>query len=78
MLNFEIFILIVTILRFFYCALYTIKVERTQNLISIDLLVSEILIFKLILICKFENVPCSLGIKVKHFKKSVEVSGHVQ
>ena len=37
-----------------------------QNFNSIDLLVSEILIFKLILIFKFQNLPYTLGLEVKH------------
>ena len=39
-----------------------------QNFNSIAPFVSEIWIFKLILICKFENVPCALGFEVKHSK----------
>ena len=48
-----------------------------QNFNFIDPLVSEILIFKLILLCKFHNVPCAIGFEVKHSKVSVEFSGHV-
>ena len=32
-----------------------------QNFNSIGALASKILIFKFILICKFQNVPCTLG-----------------
>ena len=39
-----------------------------QNLSSVDLLVSEILIFKLTLIYKFLNVPRVLGFDGKHSK----------
>ena len=42
--------------------------NRIKNFNSIDLLVSEILIFKLILICKFQNAPCALGFEVKYSK----------
>ena len=49
-----------------------------QTIKSIGTLVSEILIFKLILICKFQNVPCALGFEANIKKFSVEVSGHVQ
>ena len=66
MLNFEISILIPTILRFLYCVLYTVKMERIQNFNIIDVLVSEILIFKEILMFKFQNVPCPLSFEVKH------------
>ena len=51
-----------------------IKVERIQNSNSVDLLVFQILIFKLILICKFQNVPCPLGFEVNIQNFSVEVS----
>ena len=37
-----------------------------QNLNSIGPLVFKILFFKLILICKFHNVPCALGFEVKY------------
>ena len=66
LLNIIIFILIVTILRFFYWVFYTIKIEVVQNMNLIDSLVTEIRIFKFILICKFQNVPCALGFEVKH------------
>ena len=39
-----------------------------QNSNLIGTLVTEILIFKLILICKFQNVPFSSGFEVKHSK----------
>ena len=41
------------------------KKENIQNLNLIGPLVSEI-IFKLILIFKFKNVPCALGFEIKH------------
>ena len=54
---------------FLYSIFYIIKIERMQNFNSIiDLLTSDILIFKLILICRFQNVPCALGFDVKHSK----------
>ena len=39
-----------------------------ENFNWIDLLVTEILIFKLILIFRFLNVPCALGFEAKHSK----------
>ena len=49
-----------------------------QNFNSGDVLVSEILIFKEILMCKFQNVPCPLGFEVKHSTFfPVEVLGNV-
>ena len=78
MQNFEISTLIPTILRFFHSVLYTIKRERIQQFNSINVLVSEILIFREILMCKFQNVPCPLGFEVKHSTYfSVEVLGIV-
>ena len=50
LVDFEISILIVTILWFFFCVFYTIKMEAVQNLNLIGPLVSEIWIFKLILL----------------------------
>ena len=44
------------------------QIEKIQNFNSVDVLVAEILFFKLILICKFKNVPCELGFEVKHSK----------
>ena len=41
------------------------KCYNTASIIYSHKQVSEILIFKLILICKFQNVPCALGFKVK-------------
>ena len=55
-------------LWFFYCVFHTIKIEGVQNLNLIAPLVSKIWIFKLILIWKFQNVPCALGFEVKHSK----------
>ena len=45
-----------------------LKIESIQNSKLICPLVFETLIFKLILICKFQNVPCELGFEVKHSK----------
>ena len=42
------------------------KSRENTNSNSIDLLVFEILIFKLISVYKFQNVPCALGFEVKH------------
>ena len=42
--------------------------NKLQHFSSIDLLVSEILISKLILIYKFQNILCALGFEVKHSK----------
>ena len=44
----------------------TIKIGGVQNLNLIGPLVSKLQIFKLILICKFQNVPCTLGFEVIH------------
>ena len=46
----------------------SLKIESIQNFIFnlIGILVSKILIFKLILICRFQNVPSALRFKVKH------------
>ena len=52
-------------------------INRIENFNSIHLLVPEILIFKLISMCKFQNVPCTLGFEVKHSNFSVETSGHI-
>ena len=46
----------------------TIKTERIQKLNQIDALLSEILVFKLIVIRKFQNVPCALGFEVEQSK----------
>ena len=48
--------------------------ESIQNLNLIGPLVSEIWIFKLISICKFQNDPCALGFEVKHSIFFVQVS----
>ena len=45
-----------------------LKIENTHNSNSIGPLFFNILIFKLILICKFQNVPFTLGFEVKHSK----------
>ena len=42
--------------------------DGIQNLNLIGPLVSEIWIFKLILTCKFQNVPCALGFEGEHSK----------
>ena len=47
---------------------YTLKIDSIQNCNLIGPLVSLILIFKLILICKFQNVLCALGFEVKYSK----------
>ena len=57
--------------------IYSIKNHQiltinTEILNSVDVLVSEILILKLILICKFQSVPYALDFEVKHSKFSVE------
>ena len=41
-----------------------------------NILVSNILIFKLILICRLYDVPCALSFVVNNHKFSAEVSGH--
>ena len=47
-----------------------LKIENLQNLNLVGSLVSEILVFKLISICKFQNDPCALGFEegLKHSK----------
>ena len=60
---------------FFYCVFYTIKIRVKFELIGT--LISEIRIFKLILICKFQNIPCALGFEVKYLTFFCISSGHV-
>ena len=55
-------------LPYLYCVFYTIKRERIQHLNSIVLLISQILVFQLILICKFQNISSALSFEVKHSK----------
>ena len=51
--------------------------ESIQNFNSTGPLGTEVWVFKLILLCKFQNVPCAVGFDVKHSTFFVEVSGHV-
>ena len=45
LLNFEISILIVRILLFFYCVFYALKIEIVQNFISIDITLSKLSVY---------------------------------
>ena len=50
--------------------LYILDLENREHTFvnSLVMLVSKILIFKLILIGKFQTVPCALGFEVKYKK----------
>ena len=48
-----------------------------KNLNPIDLLLFDILFFKLILMCKFQNVPYALRFEVNNKNFYLEVAGHV-
>ena len=54
------------------CILDIYNGDRTK-VNSIHLSAFDILIFSLILICIFQNVPCALGFEVNYRKFSVEV-----
>ena len=62
---------------FLLCILDPENREHT-NFNSLNYAISKILICKLILTRKFQNVPCAIDFAVKHSKKfSVEASGDV-